>query len=64
MGGRDVTKFLKTFFNCKRGITALEYGMLAALIAVVLLAVLGSLGGDLKTTFDDIQTDLAKAANE
>lgn len=36
------------------GATAIEYGLIAAAIAVVIIAVLGTLGGRLQTTFSSI----------
>lgn len=45
-----------TLFNDKRGVTALEYGMIAALIAAVIIGVLGSIGSQLHNTFNNINT--------
>ena len=42
----------------KRGISALEYGLLAGLIAVVLIGVLTTFAGDIKTLFNTIGTDV------
>lgn len=42
------------FIKDESGATAIEYGLIAALIAVVLITVLGSLGSSLNTTFDKI----------
>ena len=36
----------------KRGVTALEYGLIAALIAVVIIGAVTTLGKDLKDVFD------------
>lgn len=44
-----------------RGVTALEYGILAGLIAVVIIGAVTTLGGDLKTVFTNISTQLAPA---
>ena len=57
-------KFVKSFLTNEQAVTALEYGMIAALIAVVILGVLGTLGKDLNTTFSLIEKDLAKANAE
>lgn len=46
------------FLRCERGVTAIEYAMIAALIAVVLVAAVRALGGTLKTTFNHIEAAL------
>ena len=50
------------FIKDESGATAIEYGLIAALIAVVLISILGSVGSDLTTTFSKID-DAVKAAN-
>ena len=40
----------------KKGVTALEYGLIAALIAVVIIGTVTTLGTDLKATFKTIST--------
>ena len=42
----------------KRGVTAMEYGLIAALIAVVIIGALNTIGGDLNTKFGAIATAL------
>ncbi len=42
----------------KRGISALEYGLLAGLIAVVLIGVLTTLGGDIAKLFNNVSNDV------
>ncbi len=44
--------------NDRRGVTALEYGLLAGLIAVVIIGAVTTLGGDLKNVFTNIGTNL------
>ena len=46
----------------KRGISALEYGLLAGLIAVVLIGVLTTFAGDVKTLFGNVDTAVSAAA--
>jgi len=42
-------------FTCdKRGVTAMEYGMIAALIAVVIIGSISTLGANLKGVFSII----------
>jgi pilus assembly protein Flp/PilA len=43
------------------GATAIEYGLIAALIAVVLITALTTLGGDLSAKFGEISTALTGA---
>ena len=38
----------------RRGVTALEYGLIAALIAGVIIAAVATLGTDIRTTFTDL----------
>jgi pilus assembly protein Flp/PilA len=45
---------LRAFFGDKRGATAIEYGLLAALISVALIAGLGTFGNSLQATFNTI----------
>lgn len=42
---------MKKFFKNKSGATAIEYGLIAALIAVALITVLSTLGNDLQGAF-------------
>lgn len=49
--------FLKLLYLCRRdeeGATAIEYGLIAGLIAVVIIAALTLLGTDLETAFNDL----------
>lgn len=51
---------LKAFWNDEEGATAVEYGIIAGLMAIVLIAIFGtgegSLGGALQTAFGNIVT--------
>jgi pilus assembly protein Flp/PilA len=42
----------------QRGATAIEYGLIAALIAVAAVTVMSQVGTDLSSTFNTIATDL------
>ena len=42
----------------KRGVTAMEYGLIAALVAVVIIGAVTSIGTDLKAKFEAIATAL------
>jgi pilus assembly protein Flp/PilA len=45
------------------GATAIEYGLIAALIAVAAIAAMQGLGGSLKTTFDNTSSAMAGNAS-
>ena len=54
-----MSKFVTRFLKDESGATAIEYGLIAALVAVVLVTALTALGGQLSTTFNTITTKLA-----
>lgn len=51
-------KNIVRFFKDDSGATAIEYGLIAAGIAVAIIAVVASLGSSLNTTFNSVQTAL------
>ena len=51
-----MTAFLQTFARDERGATAIEYGLIAALIAVVVISAVTTLGTNLKSKFNTIAT--------
>jgi pilus assembly protein Flp/PilA len=53
-----MSKFVTRFLKDESGATAIEYGLIAALIAVVLVTALGTLGSKLNTTFTSVSTAL------
>ena len=56
-----MSKFVTRFLKDESGATAIEYGLIAALIAVVLVGTLQALGGQLESTFKQVQDALASA---
>jgi len=42
----------------KSGVTAIEYGLIAALIAVAAVVVMGTVGTNLSTVFSEVATSL------
>lgn len=54
----SLTKFLKN----ESGATAIEYGLIASLIAVVLITVLTNIGTSLNAQFEKIKNAVAPAA--
>ena len=53
-----MSKFAR-FLGDETGATAIEYGLIAAGIAVVIVAVVQGLGTQLNTTFTSVSTGLA-----
>jgi pilus assembly protein Flp/PilA len=49
---------LKRFLRDESGATAIEYGLIAAGISVVIVAVVKGVGSDLKGTFGSVQNGL------
>ena len=49
-----MSKLLKRFKNDESGATAIEYGLIAALIAIAIIAGAGMVGDSLDTKFRDI----------
>ena len=45
---------VQTLLNRERGATAVENGLMVALIAVVIIAAVSLLGNNLSTTFDNV----------
>jgi len=54
---------IRKFFRSDLGATAIEYGLIAALIAVVIIAALQLTGNSLKTVFNNVGGVLNSAAN-
>ncbi|QVN22884.1 Flp family type IVb pilin [Burkholderia pyrrocinia] len=46
------------FMQDQGGVTAIEYGLIAALIAIGIIAALTTVGTDLKTVFSTVADDL------
>jgi pilus assembly protein Flp/PilA len=49
---------LKRFLNNEDGATAIEYGLIAALIGVVIISAVSALGTNLSTTFQTVSGHL------
>jgi pilus assembly protein Flp/PilA len=50
--------FLRRLAADEAGVTAIEYGLIAALIAVAIVVILGTVGTDLSSTFNTIAGDI------
>jgi pilus assembly protein Flp/PilA len=51
-------QFIRKMLKDSKGATAIEYGLIAALIAVAAITAMGSLGNNLKNTFNDVSNNL------
>ena len=51
-------KFIKNLFDNESGATAIEYGLIAALIAVAAIGAMQGIGGKLNTTFNNVSGQL------
>lgn len=52
--------FAKRFVNDESGVTAIEYGLIAALIAVAIITAARVVGTTISATFTNISTEMAK----
>ena len=51
-------QMIRKIFRNKKGATAIEYGLIAALIAVAAIAAMQGLGNQLKTTFGNVTSNM------
>ena len=49
---------IQSRLTSERGATAVEYGLMVALIAVVIIAAVSLLGNNLSTTFNNVATQI------
>mgnify|MGYP002530373458 CR=1 FL=1 len=56
-------KKFHTFLKDDSGVTAIEYGLIAGLIAVVIIAVITTVGSDLTNLFNSVSGGLQNASN-
>ncbi|MCW0047659.1 Flp family type IVb pilin [Brevundimonas sp. BT-123] len=57
-----MTKFISRFAKDESGATAIEYGLIAALVAVALITILTTMSGKLSQTFQKVSTSLDNAS--
>jgi pilus assembly protein Flp/PilA len=50
------------FLRDNRGITAIEYGLIAGVLALGIMAAVGDVATQLSSTFQNIKTQLSKAS--
>ncbi len=56
--GNYVSLALRRFIHCRSGATAIEYGLIGALIAVIIIGAISSVGTKLSTTFSTVSGKL------
>ena len=49
-----MTKLLRRFMLCRQGVTAIEYALIASLIALVIVGAVGAAGTQLSSSFTRI----------
>lgn len=58
----SMLKNIHTFLKDESGVTAIEYGLIAGLIAVVIIAVITTVGTDLTNLFNNVSGGLQNAS--
>ncbi|HEX8225533.1 MAG TPA: Flp family type IVb pilin [Allosphingosinicella sp.] len=53
--------FIRKIRKSEKGATAIEYGLIAALIAVAAIAAMQNIGASLGTTFNTVANDMSAA---
>jgi len=53
-----MSQFFKRFADCESGATAIEYGLIAAGIAAVVITAVNTLGTTVTGTFTDVNTKM------
>ncbi len=51
------------FMNDESGATAIEYGLIAAILSIGIITVLKNVRGELQATFTKVETELKSATN-
>ena len=54
-------KFINKLIRDEEGATAIEYGLIAALIAIAAITAMSALGGELNETFVSVESSLDTA---
>ena len=52
---------VRRFVRDEKGATAIEYGLIAALVAIAAITALGAVGSELTNTFNKVKTELDTA---
>jgi pilus assembly protein Flp/PilA len=57
-GDQAMSKFVSRFMKNESGATAIEYGLIVALIAVVIIGAVTTVGTNLSTKFNTVATSI------
>ncbi len=60
---REIFKRIANFFKEEEGATAVEYALMVALIAAVIIAAVSLLGQESANTFNKVRDSMANATN-
>lgn len=55
--------FLKKFIQDESGATAIEYGLIAALVSIAAIVAMGAMGNELGEMFNTVASELDNAQN-
>jgi pilus assembly protein Flp/PilA len=55
---QDVFRWLSARFSSERGVTAVEYGIMVSLIAIVIIVAVTAIGTNLNDTFQEVANAL------
>ena len=58
-----MTKFVSRFVKDESGATAIEYGLIASLIAVAIITAATTLGGNISATFNSVANSIQPKAS-
>ena len=61
--GEVMFTIIRKFVKNEKGATAIEYGLIAALVSVAAIVALGNIGDSLNNIFGVVSTELNNAAN-
>jgi len=53
-----IMQYFRKLIKDSKGATAIEYGLIAALIAVAAISAMSTLGGKISTTFNNVSTNM------
>ncbi|EGD58583.1 hypothetical protein Y88_0640 [Novosphingobium nitrogenifigens DSM 19370] len=56
-------RILRQLRDDRRGATAIEYGLIAALVAVAAISAMGALGNGLSNTFQAVANDMSNSTD-
>ena len=61
--GERMYSMIKTFWRDECGATAIEYGLIAALVSIAAIVAMGAMGNELGDMFNTVASELDNAQN-